>query len=270
VAAIAMRPLASMAECQQAYELQTVIWGADGAVPTPQMVVARHIGGLVLGAFAGERLVGFSFGLPALDRDEPYLWSDILAVDPAWRGQGLGKDLKWAQRSYALQMGYRHIRWTYDPLQAVNARLNIGALGATVCTYSENHYGDMNDDLNRGVPSDRLVADWDLNALTVAHLAEGGAAPGAARLPGAPWLTVVEPGDLPRLVQVEPDAAGPLLLCAIPEAWGAIRRDDPEGALRWRLATREALQAAFRRGYAITGVAPAAPGLAAYMLTQGS
>lgn len=266
---VEIRPLAALAECQEAYRLQVEIWGAEQSVPSNQIVVAMRIGGLALGAFAPDgAMSGFSLAVPALQSGAPYLWSDILAVRADWRGRGLGRRLKWAQREHALRLGFQRICWTYDPLQAVNAQLNIGTLGGTSRTYLPNLYGEMHDGLNGGLPTDRLLVDWSLDSPAVTRLAAG-AAPPSIRAAALPTATQVEAGPLPRLVDVNLDLTAPALLCAIPSGFAAVRQADPGEALRWRSGVRQALVHYFDRGYAITGITAAGPGLIAYRLTTG-
>lgn len=235
----------------------------EQSVPTNQMVVTSKIGGLTLGAFddRGE-LVGLSLGFPALDRAEPYLWSDILVIRRDLRGSGVGKRMKWAQREAALARGYRQICWTYDPLQAVNARLNIRTLGATVDTYLEDIYGEMQDSLNQGLPTDRLVACWDLLSPRVAALA-GGAPPPELQATAFPSILHMEEG-VP--VAADLGLTAPTLLCPIPATLDQLRRDNPEASLCWRMAVRQALTHYLGQGYLIDSLAEPAPGLVAYLL----
>lgn len=256
------RPLTTMEEYEAAYRLQVVTWGKEQSVPTNQMVVATKIGGLVLGAFDDQGdLAGLSFGLPALDGGEPYLWSDILVTRPDMRGRGVGAQLKWAQREAALSKGYRVIRWTYDPLQSVNARLNIGRLGASANLYLENVYGCMQDSLNQGLPTDRLVVSWDLLSPRVVALAQGG--PPQPESATGPSILAVEGA---RPVAIVSNLTGPVLRCPIPESIDQLRQEQPALAQQWRLLVRQALTQYFSLGYTIDGVEEAGPGLVAYLL----
>ena len=55
------------------------------------------------------------------------------------------------------------IAWAFDPLQAGNAHFNLARLGATAGRYIDNMYGERTDALNAGVPTDRLIAEWDVD-----------------------------------------------------------------------------------------------------------
>ena len=121
----------------------------------------RQNGGLVHGAFlpSGE-LIGFCFAFAGLRGGRLRLCSHQLAVLPGFRGRGVGVALKQAQARDALGLGYELISWTFDPLEARNAYINLHRLGCIARVYDRNHYGEMEDELNRGLPSDRFEAEY--------------------------------------------------------------------------------------------------------------
>jgi predicted GNAT superfamily acetyltransferase len=129
-------------------------WSDIELMPMRFFVVSRHIGGLVLGAFEGNRLVAFLSAIPGVRRGAPYWHSHMLAVTTASRDSGIGTQLKLAQKEEALQRGIRLIEWTFDPLVSRNAYLNIEKLGVIVRRYYPSFYGG---------DSDRLVAEWWLD-----------------------------------------------------------------------------------------------------------
>src|SRR5262245_25065302 len=112
-------------------------FGDRDAVAPWLVQTAAGCGGLALAAFAGERLIGFSFALLAAG-DEPF--SCGLAVEPAWRGRGVGRALKLAQRERALRSGVTRIRWTADPLSAPALGLYLSGLGARLVAYKPELY----------------------------------------------------------------------------------------------------------------------------------
>ena len=235
MADLILRDLSGIAEFLAAEALQRAVWGHDD-LPDPGdlMMVIQAEGGLCAGAFQDGRLVGYVFGFPT--RQPAVQHSHRLAVHPDARGLKLGARLKWFQRDWCLQRNIARVRWTYDPLRAINAGLNIGHLGATASHYHPDYYGQM-EGINAGLPSDRLVADWQLDAPGVAARAAGDAAPAE----GAPRLTVPIPADLDHLVAI-----------------------DREAALATRMAVRRALTQAFAEGLRITGFDVRTP---AYLLT---
>lgn len=146
--------------------LQQKVWGCSqlDIVPAHLLRAQQLHGGCLLAAWQEGELVGFVYGFPGRP-GEDYLLSHLAAVEPRLQGQGLGRRLKEAQADWARQRGYRRIVWTFDPLQAANARLNIRRLGAVANRYRRHYYGDLDDDLNRGIPTDRLEVDWWLQGV---------------------------------------------------------------------------------------------------------
>lgn len=173
--AVEIRDLKGMQEFRSAEHLQCSVWG-EGDTPDPAdlMMVIQAEGGLAGGAFLEGRLVGYVFGFPTATPGVQH--SHRLAVLPEMRGRGVGAELKWYQRRWCLDRGIGHVRWTFDPMRATNAALNIGRLGARSSIYHIDYYGEMGG-INNGLPSDRLLADWDLESLSVRARADGGTVP---------------------------------------------------------------------------------------------
>lgn len=209
--------------------VQREVWGGSAleTVSASQLKAAVHAGGLVAGAFRAGELLGFVFGFPS---HTPATsggvagvghHSHLLAVRPHARGQGVGRALKWFQRSWCLARGIAVVTWTFDPLQAGNARFNLEHLGASAARYYPDFYGTLGDSLNGGLPSDRLLAEWPLSAPHVAALAEdrpraAGENAQAVRL------------ELPRRIDLH---------------------TNPERALEWRLALRHTMKPPLDAGY---------------------
>ena len=80
----------------------------------------------------------------------------MLGVVPAYQGQSIGYRLKLAQREHALKQGHGLIVWPYDPMQSVNARLNVGKLRGICRCYIPDAYGELKEGVNVGMPSDRF------------------------------------------------------------------------------------------------------------------
>lgn len=251
--------------------LQQQIWGTDerDAVPVHQLVAAVSVGGVVLGGFAADgRLVGFSYAFPGRRRGRPLLCSHMTGVLPPYQNAGLGYQLKAAQREAALAAGIDHIVWTYDPLQAGNARFNLARLGAIASRYHADYYGDMRDAINRGLPSDRFEVDWFLRSpRVVARLASTSRPPFDTN---AAWALAPAEPDSPLL----PGAprlglSDARILAAIPPDLTHLKTTHPAGAAMWREATRTVFQHYLARGYAATdaGAIPGArSGGVAYLL----
>ncbi len=243
---VEVRTLGTARELRAVEDLQQAVWGMPDreVVPSHQLLAAVRNGGLVLGAFAGGRMVGFSYAFVGWREGERVLHSHMTAVLPGLQDRDVGYRLKCAQRQWALDQGYRRVVWTFDPLQSRNAHFNLHKLGARAERYEVDYYGEMEDELNRGLPTDRLEVDWWLDSEPVqARLLGRWTSP---RLEGTQAVLEAE-GDLPGRVAAP---AGRVVRLEVPGSIAALRSRDLQLALAWRLATREAFLACFRAGYA--------------------
>jgi predicted GNAT superfamily acetyltransferase len=223
------------------------IWGAAerNVVPRELLLTMQLNGGIVQGAFLPDGpLVGFVFGFLGMRDGEIRLCSHQLGVKPEFRGGGIGVALKEAQRDEALRRGYPLITWTFDPLEARNAYINLHRLGVTARIYDRNHYGVMEDELNAGLATDRLEAEWRVDSRTAA-----GELRGAVRMLGVGVDEVPERGTLNV-------AAAPAALIGVPRDFQTLKRRDIELARRWRLESRDAFEAALGAGLIATDFLP--------------
>ena len=159
--------LTTLEEFSAVVQLQREIWGFHDVelLPRRLFVVASKIGGQLLGAFDGSKMVAFCLCIPGLKANgKPYLHSHMLGVLAPYRNTGLGRRLKLKQREYALEQGIDLIEWTFDPLEIKNAFFNIQRLGAIVRRYVHNQYGTTSSHLHGGLPTDRLIAEWWLQS----------------------------------------------------------------------------------------------------------
>jgi len=228
----AIRPLETWDDYAACLDLQRLVWGEDPRelVPPIMLEVTRRAGGVLGGAFdSGGSLLGFVYGLPALRDGRPAHWSHLLAVAPRARRQGLGVALKRWQRDRLREAGIDRAYWTYDPLLAANAQLNLNVLGARVVEYVVDLYGE---EIAGSAGSDRLVVEWELTA--------------ADPVPVEPAAEVLDPEDaaLPAL---------PRLGVAVPADFTRLARDDPASARRWREWARRAFTHYLGTGYRVAG-----------------
>jgi predicted GNAT superfamily acetyltransferase len=167
--AIKVRKCLALEEFHRCVELQREIWGeAELEVePATMFVVAAHTGGQVLGAFDGDKLVGYTLAVVGLRDGAVYLHSHMTGVEAHYRDRGVGRLLKLFQREEALSRGIRLIVWTFDPLEARNAHFNLSLLGAVARNYFPNLYGVTSSPLHRSLPTDRLLAEWHLESARV-------------------------------------------------------------------------------------------------------
>ena len=183
--AIIVRSCDSLEDFQACVALQRDIWGEQDleVEPSTMFVVAAHTGGQVLGAYDGAILVGFTLALAALRNGAPYLHSHMTGVHADYRDRGVGRMLKLFQRDEALSRDLRLIEWTFDPLELRNAHFNLNRLGAICRRYLPNLYGVTTSPLHRGLPTDRLVAEWYLDSPRVTAAVVNGLARRRLALP---------------------------------------------------------------------------------------
>lgn len=225
--------------------LQKETWGfADlSVVPAHLLLTFEKRGGIVLGAFDRDQLIGFVYGFVGYQYGMPTHNSVMSAVRPEYRNQGIAYQLKCAQRREALAQGFSLMTWTFDPLQSLNAHFNLNKLGVIVREYFTNLYGTFRDELNKGLPTDRFGVEWWLDRPRVKRTLES--APPARALPvpaNQPQLGpdgLLLPGRAPRLDN------SPLHV-GIPLSIDELRQKKPETALQWRHHIRDWFTAAFK------------------------
>jgi predicted GNAT superfamily acetyltransferase len=247
---IVLRPLATNAEYDEAVALQDEIWGAgfSDRVPASILRVGQKVGGVTAAAFdANGRMLGFVFGLTGVRNSQLAHWSDMLAVREEARGKRLGERLKLYQRDIVRSLGVEKMFWTFDPLVARNAHFNLNRLGASIAEYIPNFYGSNTGSILHGaLPTDRFVAEWALSAATKGQAAD----PPAARPPaGIVRTAIVENG---RVRVVEPLPADARVLVPVPPDIEPVLHANPDAALAWRLATRQAIMHYLALGYRVS------------------
>lgn len=217
---VTIRALETVEEVFAASAVLSEVWGGDRTGMPPNLLRAlAHSGNYAVGLYDGERMVGASvafFAAPA----QRSMHSHITGVLAGYRSLGLGRLLKQHQRDWAFAHGVGHITWTFDPLVARNAHFNLRVLGARITEYLVDHYGAMDDGVNRGDESDRLMVSW----------------------------AVAEP-PVPT-----PDGGAVRAVVEIPDDIGALRRTDPTAAAGWRYRVREELRGHLASGLRIGGV----------------
>ncbi|MCL4247426.1 MAG: GIY-YIG nuclease family protein [Anaerolineae bacterium] len=248
---IEIRTVHTMDELNTISRIEMDVWGmpAEEAAPGNIMKAIIINGGIAHGAFDGARMIGMSLAFPGVRAGRRYLWSHMAGVLKAYQRQGIGLNIKLAQREWALAQSYDEMRWTFDPIQRGNARFNLHLLGCYTHTYYENHYGQMNDSINVPAPTDRLEAVWRLKDARVKALAAGGApkpyggdiADEALILRMGDASTPLTASDVFAALQDDP------LFIEIPA--GGLSSLPRDQVLNWRLALRAALQRAFAQGY---------------------
>jgi predicted GNAT superfamily acetyltransferase len=270
-----VHPLVTMDGLRGCEYLQQQVWGyADReVVPAAQMRAALHAGALIAGAFLEREHVGFLYGFPALPHEDGLagvgMHSHMLAVLPEARGMGVGRALKWFQRRWCRGHGMRWISWTFDPLQARNAHLNLERLGAVVHEYQVDFYGVLGGQLSGTLPTDRFVALWWLDherverracrdpaALAVAAAGDRPLVTPPPRTPPTPpagraWALAHGAADRPGAAAF--DLVSSEVWLAAPRDVSRLRATDSEAALAWRDAYLSLVPSYLARGFEVRG-----------------
>jgi len=261
---VRIRRAASRADFDSCVLLQRAVWGLSDLEITSaiQLIATTHAGGMLQLAESPQgQAVGFAYAFPAIRGGVPHLHSDMLAVVPEYQQRGVGVRLKWAQREEALARGIDLITWTYDPLQARNAHLNLRRLGAVATEFLEDFYGITTSSLHHGLPTDRLLVRWELNAERVRQRAAEGERSATVAMPGFPrindvrWQAGWPVSSEPRL-----DLDDRELLLEVPPEWDVICQKSPWVAGDWQGKVRRAFQTYFGRGYEAADFAPTEEG----------
>ena len=261
-----IKVLESPEEMAATEELQRTIWpGSEtDVVPAHLMITAVHNGGVVVGAFVEDRLIGFVFGFPGIeftpDGPRPKHCSHMLGIHPDQRDAGIGFTLKRAQWQLVRHQGLDHVTWTYDPLLSRNAYLNIAKLGAVCSSYRRSEYGDMRDGLNAGLPSDRFQVDWWINTRRVERrLGKRPRKPlkleNFSKAQLQPLYTLRSSPQVDGWLRPPEHFAplnGKLTLAEIPSDFIALKNGDFALARDWRFFSRELFETAFTQGYIVT------------------
>lgn len=260
--AIDIRPFATVADHIQCDALQRRVWGETNTVSPPMTIAIQRHGEIALGAFdrRSGHMVGFALSflapstLPGAASGLSH-HSHMTAVAPEWQNQGIGMALKLAQRQAALARGINLITWTYDPLEARNAWLNIHKLGAICRTCHRDYYGEMRDRLNADIATDRFEVEWWLDGSAPANTPAPDACPPVNR-------ALTTPGD-----RHPARAPAGRLEIDIPLDFQSLKRGDLNHAKAWRMRTRLQFEDAFSRGYIVVDFI-ATPLRACYILER--
>ena len=250
--AIQIRALKTIAELKAVEDLQVEVWGCSEreVLPSLALIPLLDIGGVLLGAYDKQELVGFVLGFPGFEAGDRILHSDMLAVRTAYRSTGLGYRLKLEQRSAALANGIEKITWTFDPLQAANAHFNFFKLGVLADRYKINYYGETSSALHR-TGTDRLWATWLLESNRVKDrinvIAKKIQAPDASEFPA-----ILKLGTDGEPVLETPHSNQTLRTIEIPANINGIAATNISLANRWREATRVAFTTALSEDYLVS------------------
>jgi predicted GNAT superfamily acetyltransferase len=239
-----IRSVTTIAEMKVVEDLQREVWVVPDIeiVPFSHLIAAVTAGGVLLGAFESEKMVGFAYGFVGFENGRMTHHSHMLAVKPEYRNYKLGERLKRAQREFVLRQGISLMSWTFDPLQSLNAYFNFNKLGVVSDTYFVDFYGDDAPSFLHRNSTDRLWVTWNLND----HRSETG-----VDLEKVKRLVRLVSGEVP--VTFGLDRNERQLAIEIPTSINRLQEANPELAVSWRQATRQAFLSAFSHGYSAAG-----------------
>ncbi len=268
-ATIEIRPVTDVADTKQIEEVQRVTWGMTDSeiLPGRFLHALQANGACLLGAYDGDELIGFVFGVLGTveGMDERIdqvaaarlqMYSAIMGVLPGYQTQGVGYRLKLAQREFALRIGVRLITWTYDPLESRNAYFNLAKLGVICHEYYRDYHGPMTG-INAGLSSDRFYVEWWVTSNRVkARLGPGRGPLSLNAFIGGGAVLVNDTEREADGLPVPPDdfarSHGRLIMVEIPASFQQIKRQDMDLARRWRFHSRGVFEYYFDAGYVLT------------------
>ena len=213
---------------EKAHELAQVlsaVWGGAEPIPPDVIIAIMHAGGyasLASQIIDGKKqFVGGSLAIAG--NHQRKLHSHVTGVIDTATNSGVGRALKDHQWLWAKDNNFSAISWTFDPLVRRNAHFNLIVLGAKVVKYCQNYYGEINDAINAGDQTDRLVVERQVEGLAVAPSGS---------------ICVAKDGDL-----IIPTPVDIVLL----------RQTDRNAATRLRLEQRASFESAFANSFSVQG-----------------
>jgi predicted GNAT superfamily acetyltransferase len=259
---ISIRSIKTLSDLRRCHEIQRAVWGYSDLMVFPYTILIsiQHNGGVLLGAYVNNELVGFVVGYLGMAGAKLYLFSQRMGVLPEYQSLGLGYRLKVAQREQMLRQGIDIVVWTYDPLEGRNATLNIEKLGGIVRSYARDIYGYVQNPLQTGLTTDRFLLEWHLMSDRVRERVRGR----YQRPRAEDWLSGQDiplvnyaawEGGIPRPLAVDLAIDHEHVLVQVPSDLQRIKRYDLNTAQSWRKNARTIFESYFQRGYVVTGFA---------------
>lgn len=221
-------------------QVEKSVWNM-ATIPLHQTYTALNNGGIILGAYDQDEMIGFLYSFPGFKHKEAYVCSHMLGILPSYRKSGLGIQMKQKQAEIAKQAGFQMITWTFDPLESKNAYINIHLLGAVGAIYLENHYGDLDDGLNTGLPTDRMQIKWDM--ITDKERINQVEEQYVLLTADAQWKPLKQQRDLQSKAY---------WFVQIPSDFQGLKATDFSLAKAWRFAARDVFQGLFTKGFQAT------------------
>ena len=221
-------------------EIQKSAWGFDDWDIEPHHLMTRvqKYGGLVQGLYYNGNLAGFTYALIGRWNGQHFIYSHMTGVLQEHQKRGFGFLLKKAQREEVLKMGYEIIRWNFDPLESMNTFFNFHRLGIISTEYENNIYGTGESGLHKGLPTDRLIATWDLKSDRVAK---------KMKQKEPPILENISEKNLENFTRET-------AYIEIPRDIRSLKKTNMNEAFQWRMKTRRLFESAFQNNYVATDI----------------
>ncbi|MGH9904605.1 MAG: GNAT family N-acetyltransferase [Pyrinomonadaceae bacterium] len=251
ISSIVVRDIDEVSELHEVEQLQREVWGLSDLdiVPLSHLIAAKAAGGVLLGAFDDQTLVGFVYGFVSYEQNQMAHHSHMLAVRPDYRNLNLGHRLKLEQRERVLAQGITLMSRTFDPLQSLNAYFNFNKLGVLADQYKINFYGEDAASFLHRNGTDRLWVAWLLKSQHVIERLDKGSS--RVDLEHVNPLVQLRPDSSPRLNDLNEGLSKDRALIEVPIDINALESSSAELAGEWRQATRRAFTESLRAGYLV-------------------
>lgn len=245
-----LRELTAIKDLELLGDIEQTIWN-NHRLPIHQTLTAVKNGGIIIGAFEEDKIIGFSYAFAGFKGGQTYLCSHMLGIEENYRSKGIGEHLKRKQLEIAIRKGYTEIRWTYDPLETLNAYLNLTKLKGICSVYTENAYGEMKDGLNKGLPSDRLEVQWHISSEHVTAVED-------ENYDNAVPLNEVGINNvIPACTIIHNEKlTAKIYSFEVPKDFQHVKAHNHDLALDWRMTTRNIFQGLFSAGYTAVHLIP--------------
>jgi len=235
--------------------VEKAVWSLsdDDLLPVTFIVASHAANALWIGAFEGDRMIGFAFGFLGQEDGALMIHSHMLAVLPEYRDLDVGRKLKMAQREHALAMGIQKITWTFDPLQSKNAHLNFNRLGVISRKYKVNFYGPETSSPLHQNGTDRLWVEWRIDTPRVLSCTVGrnNRSEMLDALEHVVPLVQFDGYGSPVRTDLEASTHRQRIAIEVPSDIGALELKNAAIARQWREATRWAFTEALKRDFIV-------------------
>ncbi len=256
---VTVAPFRNPEDFKTCEDIQREVWHFQDVdvVPAPLLMAASRSGGMVLGAYSSlGDLIGFAFSLLGLADGKLVQHSHMLAVRSAYRNFDVAFKLKMAQRKESLKRKISVIHASIDPMQPLNAYFSLGKLGTRATVYDENYLGETTSLLDRGLPTDRLLTQWNLENGDVVKRLETGPPRRDYRReikqkPVINQLVESAPGIM-NCSPVKLNCTSGQFLFEVPYNLQEIKNRDLGVALEWQGRMRQVFRHYFKKDYAAT------------------